>query len=230
MLARRNATHLLVNHLIEVAEAFECDLTAMEDLRSFQPTTDAKNGRLTEFQQKIAQLETVKDLKEIAFIEPTKTLENRLERFRNQPVPSTCNKLPITKRQQKHQQRQRHKVQEYFGHLLAFLQMMTGLDPRAKARRKVSLWNRGLMAIFLERKLKDRKDIQVVVVNPEGTSSRCCECHTEGRRTRTTDRFKCKKETCKYHKTPIHSEAAASINIGILGLWHYLTTNGSKQS
>ncbi|MFX0092844.1 MAG: hypothetical protein ACFFBD_13890, partial [Candidatus Hodarchaeota archaeon] len=58
-------------------------------------------------------------------------------------------------------------------------------------------------------------------------SRRCCECHTKGIRTRATDRFKCEKETCKYHTTPIHSEVAASINIGLLGLWQYLTTNGS---
>ncbi|MFX0062396.1 MAG: zinc ribbon domain-containing protein [Candidatus Hermodarchaeota archaeon] len=83
------------------------------------------------------------------------------------------------------------------------------------------------MLAFLGRKLKDRKDIQVVVVTPEGTSSRCCACHTEGTRTRATDRFKCKNVTCKYHTTPIHSEAAASINIVLLGLWHYLTTNES---
>ncbi|MFX0065528.1 MAG: zinc ribbon domain-containing protein [Candidatus Hermodarchaeota archaeon] len=228
--ARRNATHLLVNHLIEVADAFECDITAMEDLRSLQPTTDAKNGRPTEFEQKTAQLETSKDLRVLAFKEPTKTLENRLERFRNQPVPSTWENLPKVKRQKKQQQRQKRKVQGYFGHLLEFLQMMARLEPRARARRKVSLWNRGLMAVFLERKLKDRKDIQLVVVNPEGTSSRCCACHTEGNRNRATDRFNCKKKGCKYHTDPIHSEVAASINIGILGLWHYLATNGSKKS
>ncbi|MFX0063645.1 MAG: zinc ribbon domain-containing protein [Candidatus Hermodarchaeota archaeon] len=228
--ARRNATHLLVNHLIEVADAFECNLTAMEDLRSLRPTTDAKNGRLTEFEQKIGQLETNKDLRALAFKEPTKTLKDRLERFRNQPVPSTWENLPKAKRQKKQQQRQKRKVQGYFGHLFAFLHMMARLDPRVKARRKVSLWNRGLMAAFLGRKLKDRKDIQLVVVTPEGTSSRCCACHTEGTRTRATDRFKCQKKTCNYHADPIHSEAAASINIGLLGLWHYLTTNGSKQS
>ncbi|MFX0064261.1 MAG: zinc ribbon domain-containing protein, partial [Candidatus Hermodarchaeota archaeon] len=225
--ARRNATHLLVNHLLEVADAFECDVTAMEDLRSLQPTTGVKNGSLTNFQQKITQLETRKELRARAFIEPTKTLETRLERFRNQPVPFVWKNLPTTKRQKKQQQRQKRKVQGYFRHLLAFLQMMARLDPRAKARRKVGLWNRGLMAAFLGRKLKDRKDLQVVLVNPEGTSSRCCACHTEGNRTRATDRFKCKNETCKYHTTPIHSETSASINIGLLGLWHYLTTNGS---
>ncbi|MFX0062545.1 MAG: zinc ribbon domain-containing protein [Candidatus Hermodarchaeota archaeon] len=105
--------------------------------------------------------------------------------------------------------------------------MMAGLDPRVKARRKVSLWNRGLMTAFLGRKLKDRKNIQLVVVNPEGTLSRCCECHTEGKRDRATDRFKCQKKTCNYHAGPIHSEAAASRNIGVLGIWHYLTRNGS---
>ncbi|MFX0064605.1 MAG: zinc ribbon domain-containing protein, partial [Candidatus Hermodarchaeota archaeon] len=225
--ARCSSTHLLVNYLIEVADAFECDITAMEDLRSLQIITDAKNGRFTEFEQKIAQLEDIKDLKEVAFKEPTKTLENRLERFKKQPVPFTWRKLPSTKRQKKQKQRQKRKVQGYFGHLLEFLQMMARLDPRAKARRKINLWNRGLMMAFLERKLKDRKDIQLAVVRPEGTSSRCCECHIEGNRNRATDRFKCKNETCKYHKTPIHSEASASINIGILGLWQYLTTNGS---
>ncbi|MFX0062708.1 MAG: zinc ribbon domain-containing protein, partial [Candidatus Hermodarchaeota archaeon] len=141
--------------------------------------------------------------------------------------PSTWENLPKTKRQKKQQQRQKLKVQGYFRHLLAFLQMMAGLDPRAKARRKVSLWNRGLMAAFLARKLKDRKDIQLIKVRPEGTSSRCCECHTEANRTRATDRFKCKRRACTYNTTPIHSEAAASINIGTLGLWQYLAANGS---
>ncbi|MFX0066608.1 MAG: zinc ribbon domain-containing protein, partial [Candidatus Hermodarchaeota archaeon] len=226
--ARRNATHLLVNHLIEVADAFECDVTAMEDLRSLRPTTDAKTERLTEFQQTITQLETSKDLGEVAFKEPTKTLKNRLERFSKQSVGSVWKNLPTTKRQKKLQQHQKGKIRRYFEHLLAFLQMMARLEPRAKARRKVSSWNRGLMATFLHRKLKDRRAIQVVLVTPEGTSSRCCACHTEGTRNRATDRFKCKKETCNYHTTPMHSEVAASINIGLLGLWHYLITNGSK--
>ncbi|MFX1250020.1 MAG: zinc ribbon domain-containing protein [Promethearchaeota archaeon] len=228
--ARRNATHLLVNHLIEVADAFECDVTAMEDLRNLQPTTDVKNERRTAFQQKIIQLKTSKERRALAFQEPTKTLKNRLERFSNQLVPTTWRDLPATKRQKKHQQRQKRKIQGYFGHLLAFLQMMARLEPRAKARRKVRLWNRGVMAAFLGRKLKDRKAIQLVVVNPEGTSSRCCACHTKGTRNRTTDRFKCKQEACNYHTTPMHSEVAASINIGILGLWHYLAPNGSKLS
>ncbi len=222
--ARCHSTHLLVNYLVEVADAFECDITAMEDLRTLQPTTDAKNGKPTEFQQKIAQLETIQDLKDIAFKEPTKTLQNRLDRLRNQPVPAKWNNLSKSKRQQKHHQRHKRKVQEYFGHLLEFLYMMTGLDPRAKARQNVSSWNRGLMAAFLERKLRDRQDIQLVLVRPEGTSRRCCECHTEGTRNRTTDRFKCKSRTCQYHTTPIHSEAAASINIGLLSIWQYLTT------
>ncbi|MFX0064080.1 MAG: hypothetical protein ACFFC7_18065 [Candidatus Hermodarchaeota archaeon] len=228
--ARCNVTHLLVNHLIEVADAFECDLTAMEDLRSLQPTADAKTERLTAFQQMITQLETSKDLKEVAFKEPTKTLENRLERFRNQPVPFAWKNLPKPKQQQKLQQHQKRKVRRYFGHLFAFLQMMAGLDPRAKARRKVSLWNRGLMATFLQRKLKARKDIRLVVVTPKGTSCRCCACHTEGTRNRAADTFRCKKKGCKHHTAPIHSEASASINIGILGLWEYFTENGSWKS
>ncbi|MFX0062294.1 MAG: zinc ribbon domain-containing protein [Candidatus Hermodarchaeota archaeon] len=220
--ARRSATHLLVNYLLEVADAFECDVTAMEDLRRLQPITDAKNSRPTEFEQKIGQLKTGKDLRALAFQEPTKTLENRLERFRKQPVPLTWKNLPKAKRQKKQQQRQKHKVQGYFGHLLSFLQMMARLEPRAKARRKVSSWNRGLMAVFLARKLKDRKDIQVVVVKSKGTSSRCCACHTEGTRNRAADTFRCNKKGCKHHIDPIHSEISASINIGLLGLWHIL--------
>lgn len=229
--ARRNSTHLLVNYLLEIADTFGCDLTAMEDLRNLQMTTEAKIERLTAFQQKIAQLENAKDLKEVAFREPTKTLQNRLDRFTKRPVPSTWNQFSTPKLQQKRNQHHKRKIKGYFDHLLEFLYLMAGLDPQAKARRKISLWTRGLAAAFLQRKLANRKDLQLVIVRPEGTSSRCCECHTEGTRNRAADTFKCQQEACKHNTIPIHSEVAASINIGLLALWHSLSTNGiSKQS
>lgn len=218
--ARRTSTHLLTNYLLELADVFDCDLIAMENLKDLRPTTDAKTGQLTHFQQEIQQLANTRSLQEKALQDPTKTLQNRLKRFGKQTRQQQESKEHLERKWQRYRNR---KVQKYFDHLLDLLRMRAGLDPQTKARRNVSNWPRGLLATMLQRKLNNRKDLHLIVVRPEGTSIRCCECHQQGIRNRQADTFRCQNKACRYDTEFIHSEAAASNNIGLLGIWGYLS-------
>ncbi|MFX0066941.1 MAG: hypothetical protein ACFFC7_32820, partial [Candidatus Hermodarchaeota archaeon] len=221
--ARRTSTHLLISYILGISEAFDCELIAMEDLKSLHPTKDAKTTQLTPFQQAIQHLVDAKTLQAKALKDPTKTLQNRLKRFEKQTRPP---KEGLERKSYKYQKR---KERVYFDHLLDFLRMRAKIDPRAKARHKVSTWPRGLLTTMLQRKLTGQKDLSLVVVRAAGTSSRCCECHQEGRRNRQADTFKCKDKDCRYNKEVIHSETAASINIGLLGIWNDLSKSRKKK-